>query len=109
MESGDLGPGLGAGVGGDPLAGVVRTKRDPDPLHAPSSCRRMPTMTGRTAGVDSRVAQGAADLEERACLALARDRLLRPGALERGELADDDADEQQQERGFNQLAGRAPR
>ncbi len=39
----------------------------------------------------------AADLEERACLALARHRLLRPGPLERGELADDDPDEQQQE------------
>ena len=63
----------------------------------PDSSRRMSTIAARTAGVDSRDGERPADPEQRPRLALARDRVLGSSALQRGQLADDDPDEQQQE------------
>ena len=98
IDAGEPGAGsIGLGVGCHPFARVVGAKRDPDALHRASrraGCRRS---RAGPRGVDSRCASArltwnsARASRSRAFAISVRD------ALEGDELADDDADEQQQD------------
>ena len=57
----------------------------------------MPTITGSTAGVDSRVASARLTWNSARASRSRATAMLRPRPLERGELADDDPDEEQQD------------
>ena len=88
-----------------PSAGLAATTRsvassEPSEIQTrsmPVWSRRISTISVKAAGVDSRVASARLSAEQRARLALAIAGDLRPRALERGELADHDSDEQQEQ------------
>ena len=87
---------LGSSVGGDPLTRVVGADPDLDAVHmrlVDQHARELGQHLGRRLARRER----AADAEQRVRLALACLCVARAAALERRELADDDAHEQQQD------------